>query len=124
MINSCAMLIQPPYVSLFHFDDIVLSLSLSLFNAGDHINISPYLSYVSGALAGCAATVGSYPFDLIRTLLASQGEPKVLCNTLASNDHFPQLCIILVNEDTVFRNQLWNTGLKSPVMFESTKLLP
>ncbi|KAG6432113.1 hypothetical protein SASPL_103687 [Salvia splendens] len=46
----------------------------------DHINISPYLSYVSGALAGCAATVGSYPFDLIRTLLASQGEPKVYPN--------------------------------------------
>ncbi|OWM71254.1 hypothetical protein CDL15_Pgr011381 [Punica granatum] len=26
---------------------------------------------------GCAATVGSYPFDLLRTILASQGEPKV-----------------------------------------------
>lgn len=45
--------------------------------AEDHINLSPYLSYVSGALAGCAATVGSYPFDLLRTILASQGEPKV-----------------------------------------------
>jgi hypothetical protein len=39
--------------------------------------LSPYLSYVSGAIAGCAATVGSYPFDLLRTILASQGEPKV-----------------------------------------------
>lgn len=46
--------------------------------AEDHIHLSPYLSYVSGAVAGCAATVGSYPFDLIRTILASQGEPKVL----------------------------------------------
>lgn len=46
-------------------------------DAGDHIHLSPYLSYISGALAGCAATVGSYPFDLLRTLLASQGEPKV-----------------------------------------------
>lgn len=46
-------------------------------NAEDHINLSPYLSYVSGAVAGCAATVGSYPFDLVRTILASQGEPKV-----------------------------------------------
>uniref|UniRef100_A0A2N9IBN1 Uncharacterized protein n=1 Tax=Fagus sylvatica TaxID=28930 RepID=A0A2N9IBN1_FAGSY len=44
----------------------------------DHIQLSPYLSYVSGALAGCAATVGSYPFDLLRTILASQGEPKDL----------------------------------------------
>lgn len=49
-----------------------------LFAAGDHIHLSPYLSYVSGALAGCAATIGSYPFDLLRTILASQGEPKVL----------------------------------------------
>uniref|UniRef100_A0A0E0FYF1 Uncharacterized protein n=1 Tax=Oryza nivara TaxID=4536 RepID=A0A0E0FYF1_ORYNI len=43
----------------------------------DHLHLSPYLSYVSGAIAGCAATVGSYPFDLLRTILASQGEPKV-----------------------------------------------
>lgn len=41
------------------------------------MRLSPYLSYISGALAGCAATVGSYPFDLLRTILASQGEPKV-----------------------------------------------
>jgi len=50
---------------------------LFFFHAEDHIQLSPYLSYVSGALAGCAATVGSYPFDLLRTILASQGEPKV-----------------------------------------------
>ena len=58
---------------------------MALFYDGavDHINISPYLSYVSGALAGCAATVGSYPFDLLRTILASQGEPKVLSLTNA-----------------------------------------
>ncbi|XP_077219304.1 mitochondrial thiamine diphosphate carrier 2-like isoform X2 [Tasmannia lanceolata] len=43
----------------------------------DHIQLSPYLSFISGALAGCAATVGSYPFDLVRTILASQGEPKI-----------------------------------------------
>lgn len=35
---------------------------------------------MSGGLAGSAATVGSYPFDLLRTLLASQGEPKVYPN--------------------------------------------
>jgi hypothetical protein len=46
-------------------------------DAEDHIHLSPYLSYISGALAGCTATVGSYPFDLLRTILASQGEPKV-----------------------------------------------
>lgn len=43
----------------------------------DHLDLSPYLSYVSGAIAGCTATIGSYPFDLLRTILASQGEPKV-----------------------------------------------
>ncbi|RRT38867.1 hypothetical protein BHE74_00052888 [Ensete ventricosum] len=43
----------------------------------DHLQLSPYLSYFSGALAGCAATIGSYPFDLLRTILASQGEPRV-----------------------------------------------
>ncbi|KAI9077683.1 hypothetical protein K1719_040370 [Acacia pycnantha] len=38
---------------------------------------SPLLRFDScGALAGCAATVGSYPFDLLRTILASQGELK------------------------------------------------
>lgn len=53
-------------------------MSIVFSGAEDHINLSPYLSYVSGALAGCAATIGSYPFDLLRTVLASQGEPKVL----------------------------------------------
>ncbi|XP_028051549.1 ferritin-3, chloroplastic-like [Camellia sinensis] len=44
---------------------------LLFFVIEDHIHLSPYLSYISGALAGCAATVGSYPFDLLRTSLAS-----------------------------------------------------
>ena len=35
------------------------------------------VSFASGAFAGAAATVGSYPFDLLRTTLAAQGEPKV-----------------------------------------------
>ncbi|XVE65630.1 hypothetical protein DITRI_Ditri08aG0015600 [Diplodiscus trichospermus] len=38
-------------------------------------------TFVSGSpKTGCAATVGSYPFDLLRTILASQGEPKVYPN--------------------------------------------
>ncbi|XVF62602.1 hypothetical protein PTKIN_Ptkin09bG0021600 [Pterospermum kingtungense] len=52
-------------------------MALFYDGAADHLNLSPYLSYISGALAGCAATVGSYPFDLLRTILASQGEPKI-----------------------------------------------
>lgn len=35
------------------------------------------IPFVSGALAGAAATVASYPFDLLRTTLAAQGEPPV-----------------------------------------------
>lgn len=48
--------------------------------AEDHAQLSPYFSYLSGGLAGYAATMGSYPFDLLRTVLASQGEPKVYPN--------------------------------------------
>lgn len=42
--------------------------------AAQHAELMPY---VGGSLAGTAATFGSYPFDLLRTILASQGEPKV-----------------------------------------------
>lgn len=35
------------------------------------------VSFASGAIAGSAATLASYPFDLLRTTLAAQGEPKV-----------------------------------------------
>lgn len=35
------------------------------------------VSFATGALAGIAGTVASYPFDLLRTTLAAQGEPKV-----------------------------------------------
>jgi hypothetical protein len=37
---------------------------------------SPLLSLACGAIAGAAGTVASYPFDLLRTTLAAQGEPK------------------------------------------------
>ena len=35
------------------------------------------LSFVSGAAAGAAATMASYPFDTLRTILAAQGKPPV-----------------------------------------------
>ncbi|GLI60057.1 hypothetical protein VaNZ11_001909 [Volvox africanus] len=41
---------------------------------------APLISLASGALAGAAATVASYPFDLLRTTLAAQGEPQVYRN--------------------------------------------
>jgi solute carrier family 25 thiamine pyrophosphate transporter 19 len=42
---------------------------------------STIISFTSGALAGAAATVASYPFDLLRTTLAAQGQPKVLASS-------------------------------------------
>ncbi|KAH9683407.1 mitochondrial thiamine diphosphate carrier 2 [Citrus sinensis] len=75
--NVPALLMVMPYTAI----QFTVLHKLKTFAAGsskaeNHINLSAYLSYVSGALAGCAATVGSYPFDLLRTILASQGEPK------------------------------------------------
>ncbi|XP_020529886.1 mitochondrial thiamine pyrophosphate carrier 1 isoform X3 [Amborella trichopoda] len=75
--NVPALLMVMPYTAI----QFTVLHKLKTFAAGsskseDHIQLSPYLSYLSGALAGCAATVGTYPFDLLRTILASQGEPK------------------------------------------------
>ncbi|MFQ6646219.1 hypothetical protein Gotur_019085 [Gossypium turneri] len=76
--NVPALLMVMPYTAI----QFAVLNKLKTFASGssktvDHLSISPYLSYISGGLAGCAATVGSYPFDLLRTILASQGEPKV-----------------------------------------------
>ncbi|KAL8481567.1 hypothetical protein ACS0TY_027903 [Phlomoides rotata] len=79
--NVPALLMVMPYTAIqFTVLHKLKSLVSGSSKSEDHINISPYLSYVSGALAGCAATVGSYPFDLLRTILASQGEPKIYPN--------------------------------------------
>ncbi|XWS08609.1 hypothetical protein CRYUN_Cryun40dG0016600 [Craigia yunnanensis] len=76
--NVPALLMVMPYTAI----QFTVLHKLKTFASGssktaDHLNISPYLSYISGALAGCVATVGSYPFDLLRTISASQGEPKI-----------------------------------------------
>ncbi|KAL7144483.1 hypothetical protein ABFS83_07G015400 [Erythranthe nasuta] len=79
--NVPALLMVMPYTAIqFTVLHKLKTLASGSSKSEDHINISPYLSYVSGALAGCAATIGSYPFDLLRTILASQGEPKVYPN--------------------------------------------
>ena len=38
----------------------------------------PATHFVCGALGGCSATLVAQPFDVIRTRLVAQGEPKVL----------------------------------------------
>lgn len=76
--NVPALLMVMPYTAIqFTVLHMFKTFAAGSSKTEDHIHLSPYLSYVSGALAGLAATVGSYPFDLIRTILASQGEPKV-----------------------------------------------
>mmetsp|Transcript_4677 Transcript_4677/g.12803 ORF Transcript_4677/g.12803 Transcript_4677/m.12803 type:complete len:363 (-) Transcript_4677:916-2004(-) len=63
------------FVALQHAKDTAAKLGLS-GNPG----WAPIVSLGSGAFAGAAGTIASYPFDLIRTTLAAQGEPKVYKN--------------------------------------------
>uniref|UniRef100_A0A0C9QN63 TSA: Wollemia nobilis Ref_Wollemi_Transcript_19029_1329 transcribed RNA sequence n=1 Tax=Wollemia nobilis TaxID=56998 RepID=A0A0C9QN63_9CONI len=79
--NVPALLMVMPYTAIqFTVLHKFKSFMASSTKAEDHLRLSPYLSYVSGGVAGFAATIGSYPFDLLRTILASQGEPKVYPN--------------------------------------------
>ncbi|RDX66830.1 Mitochondrial thiamine diphosphate carrier 2, partial [Mucuna pruriens] len=83
--NVPALLMVMPYTAIqFTVLQMVKTFASGSSKTENHINLSPYLSYMSGALAGCAATLGSYPFDLLRTILASQGEPKIYPNMRAA----------------------------------------
>ncbi|KAG6472037.1 mitochondrial thiamine diphosphate carrier 2-like [Zingiber officinale] len=76
--NVPALLLYMPYAAIqFTTLHYLKTLAAGSSKTEDHMKLSPHLSFFSGALAGCAATIGSYPFDLLRTILASQGEPKV-----------------------------------------------
>ncbi|KMZ60608.1 Mitochondrial carrier protein-like [Zostera marina] len=76
--NVPALLMVMPYTAIqFTVLHRLKTLAAGSSKSDNFRHLSPYLSYLSGALAGCAATVGSYPFDLLRTILASQGEPKI-----------------------------------------------
>lgn len=61
------------FMTLQHCKHIALDHGLATHS------VTPFLS---GALAGAAGTVASYPFDLLRTTLAAQGEPKVYAGML------------------------------------------
>lgn len=37
---------------------------------------TPFLNFTCGAVAGCAATLASFPFDVVRTRLVAQGESQ------------------------------------------------
>lgn len=51
--------------------------SLASANGLDNTKWGPAISFGGGSIAGAAATAVSYPFDLLRTVLASQGSPPV-----------------------------------------------
>lgn len=79
--NVPALLMYMPYTAIqFTVLHKLKTLASGSSKTEDHLQLSPYLAYVSGGIAGCAATIGSYPFDLLRTILASQGEPKIYPN--------------------------------------------
>ncbi|XP_070581332.1 mitochondrial thiamine pyrophosphate carrier-like [Ptychodera flava] len=42
-----------------------------------HGNCKPAYHFVCGGIAGCAASVAAQPFDVVRTRLVAQGEPKL-----------------------------------------------
>ncbi|GIY27225.1 mitochondrial thiamine pyrophosphate carrier [Caerostris darwini] len=47
-----------------------------------HSDAKPLINFTCGALAGAIATTGSFPFDVLRTRLVAQGEPKTYKNIL------------------------------------------
>ncbi|XP_047957597.1 mitochondrial thiamine diphosphate carrier 1-like isoform X4 [Salvia hispanica] len=83
--NVPALLMVMPYTAIqFAVMQKLKAIVSGSSNTENHLRISPYISYISGSVSGCAATIGSYPFDLLRTILASQGEPKVYPNMRAA----------------------------------------
>ncbi|KAG1654555.1 Mitochondrial thiamine pyrophosphate carrier [Nymphon striatum] len=50
---------------------------LNLNHEHSILKSKPIVCFVSGGIAGCCATVVCQPFDVIRTRLVSQGEPKI-----------------------------------------------
>ncbi|KAG6394789.1 hypothetical protein SASPL_145379 [Salvia splendens] len=80
--NVPALLMVMPYTAIqFAVMQKLKAIVSGSSNTENHLRISPY---ISGSVSGCAATIGSYPFDLLRTILASQGEPKVYPNMRAA----------------------------------------
>eukprot|EP00884_Botryococcus_braunii_P003139 jgi/Botrbrau1/12826/Bobra.20_1s0016.1 len=70
------LLLTVPYTS------VQFAVLQQLHSAADRAGLqkgkwATSVSFLSGAGAGAAATIASYPFDLLRTTLAAQGEPKV-----------------------------------------------
>jgi solute carrier family 25 thiamine pyrophosphate transporter 19 len=76
------LLLQVPYtaVQFVVYQHCMETANKLGFRGPDGRSASPFVSFGSGAVAGVCGTVASYPFDLLRTTLAAQGEPKVYSN--------------------------------------------
>eukprot|EP00192_Tetraselmis_astigmatica_P010834 CAMPEP_0117693932 /NCGR_PEP_ID=MMETSP0804-20121206/27163_1 /TAXON_ID=1074897 /ORGANISM="Tetraselmis astigmatica, Strain CCMP880" /LENGTH=345 /DNA_ID=CAMNT_0005507557 /DNA_START=307 /DNA_END=1346 /DNA_ORIENTATION=+ len=66
-----------PHGAVLHCAELNQAKTFAKANGLQDSPWAPAVSFASGAFAGVAATVASYPFDLLRTTLAAQGEPKV-----------------------------------------------
>ncbi|CAK9269580.1 unnamed protein product [Sphagnum jensenii] len=79
--NVPALLLVMPYTAIqFVVIEKFKTLASGSPREDEHMRLSPKMSFIGGSIAGTAATIGSYPFDLLRTILAAQGEPKVYPN--------------------------------------------
>ena len=74
-----AQLLSVPYTAV-QFATIRLCKDVAGACGVDRERHASAISFGSGAVAGIAATLASYPFDLLRTVLAAQGEPAVYRN--------------------------------------------
>lgn len=83
------MLLTVPYtavqfVTLHAVKAAAERAGVGLGESADAVAAARALSFGAGAAAGAAATIASYPFDLLRTTLAAQGEPRVYRGTAAA----------------------------------------
>lgn len=53
------------------------SKKLCILFGDEHIKHQTMINFLSGSMAGCSAMLLAYPFDVIRTRLISQSEPKI-----------------------------------------------
>lgn len=67
-------------VQFWTFEVLTKRAYLANFNA----SYKPIINFGCGAIAGCSATVASFPFDVVRTRLVAQSEQNKLYRNVAS----------------------------------------
>jgi len=59
------------FASFAVFESLTASLNQNQF-ISDHVQYRPLVHFICGGLGGCAGTVASFPFDVVRTRLVAQ----------------------------------------------------